>query len=30
MGAQNIKEIVSAAIQQKIKYLTLFAFSCEN
>lgn len=29
-GAKNIKNIVEAAINEKIKYLTLFAFSCEN
>lgn len=30
MGADNIQNIVLAAIENKIKYLTLFAFSCEN
>jgi len=29
-GAKNIKNIVLAAIENNIPYLTLFAFSCEN
>jgi undecaprenyl diphosphate synthase len=29
-GAEQIKTIVKAAVKKNIKYLTLFAFSCEN
>ena len=29
-GANNVKEIIKVAINCKIKYLTLFAFSSEN
>ncbi len=30
MGAQNIKNVVEAAIERDIKYVTLYAFSSEN
>jgi undecaprenyl diphosphate synthase len=30
VGAENIQNILEESIKQKIKFLTLFAFSCEN
>lgn len=30
IGAKNIKNIIEAGLDNKIKFLTLFAFSCEN